>query len=315
MKTLGTLLLCTSMTVLAAPAFAGFEFTPRASAPAQEQAPMAAPASADAPMPILPVEPVSGEVLAAPDTDPVLSTQVSRAEEPVYVRRHQSTLPAQAMKSQPMEPEVLLSATANPGPSTFAERLVINPYPLEGSAVHGGDMGVLSVEQAMLEETGMLRPVGTPGTVAAGMATRAKPNAKASSRAPEVNAEENIVSNMTPLPGESAYAAPVEQIPVAAMPTMPKPAPLRPAVANTSSENGSYTEAVGFGRDLPLALALSQVVPPEYSYAFAQNVNVGTTVSWQGGKPWNVVLDEMLAPNGMKADIQDGQIVIKNANT
>lgn len=322
MTKLGTLL-CTGMVFWAAPALAGFEFTPRSEAPAPSAAPDAAmdmPMAADAPMPILPVEPVSAAPLGAPETDRVLANPVSRAVEPVYVRRDRASIPSAAMKSKPMEAEALLTATANNQP-VFPERLVINPYPLEESATHGGDLGAVNVEQAMLEETGLLRPVSTPGASRTGMAARARPVAKTAPRDNAANSEP-VLSNMTPLPGDMGD---VERLPVADLPAVssaPAPAPLQPSLAAAPTqtysaprpEGGAYTDAVGFGRDLPLALALSQVVPAEYSYAFAQNVNVGTMVSWQGGKPWNVVLDEMLAPNGMKADIQDGQIIIKNVS-
>lgn len=311
-------LLCTGMVFWAAPALAGFEFTPRADAPSpQAEMSAAAPSALDSPMPILPVEPVSAAPLDAPQTDKVLAAPVSRsvaAVEPVYVRRDRAAIaPASAMKSKPMEAEALLTATANKQP-IFPERLVINPYPLEESATHGGDMGAVNVEQAMLEETGLLRPVVTPGASRDGMRARARAVPKAGSRAPAAESEP-VLSSMTPLPGNMGD---VERMPVA---SLPAPAPLQPTLAAAPTrqpaaqiQGNHFSDAVGFGRDLPLALALSQVVPAEYSYAFAQNVNVGTMVSWQGGKPWNVVLDEMLAPNGMKADIQDGQVVIKNVN-
>ena len=103
---------------------------------------------------------------------------------------------------------------------------------------------------------------------------------------------------------------------------MPQPAPLidpaplaQDTSQDTAADRNAFTEAVGFGRDLPLALALSQVVPADFSYAFAKDVNVGTNVSWQGGKPWNQVLDEMLAQNGMRAVIENNTITIQNANS
>jgi hypothetical protein len=42
-------------------------------------------------------------------------------------------------------------------------------------------------------------------------------------------------------------------------------------------------------------------------------VNVGSTVSWQGGKPWNEVLNDMLATQGMRAVISGSQITILSA--
>lgn len=325
MKTLGTLL-CTGMMVWAVPALAGFEFTPRAADPVSEAA---APAPTEAPMPIIPAEPVIAEILPPPPAaDPVLSNPVSRADqEQVYVRRQRdSQPPSKVMKSKPMEAEALLTATANKQPLVEPARLVINPYPLEASAVHGGDGGRNSVEQAMMEESGMLRPIKTPGSSRAGLVARARPAPAQPVKSQNDYGDDVLISsNITPFPGEEPKMSDIEAVAISAMPT---PAPLSiegktPPPTNVSPRQeavssvpttGEFAEAVGFGRDLPLALALSQVVPPEYSYAFARNVNVGTTVSWQGGKPWNVVLDEMLAQNGMKADIQDGQIVIHNAS-
>jgi hypothetical protein len=331
MKTLGTLL-CTGMMVWAAPALAGFEFTPRVPEPAR-QAPVALEAPAAAlyePMPIIPAEPVSAEPLAPlappPAADPVISEAVSRAdEEQVYVRRQRAQVTSTKMiKSQPMEAEALLTATANKDHLVESGRLVINPYPLEGDAIHGGDGGRTSVEQAMMEESGMLRPVKTPGSSRAGLVARARPaTAQPLMKENDFGDDVLISSNMTPFPGERTNVADIEAEPV---PAMPKPAKLSleektvpptntsPRRTTETSANAGFSEAVGFGRDLPLALALSQVVPPEYSYSFARNVNVGTTVSWQGGKPWNQVLDEMLAQNGMKADIEGGQVTIHNAS-
>ena len=137
MTKLGTFL-CTGMMVWAAPALAGFEFTPVSAAPAsQAERPAAADSGFDAPMPIIPTEPVSAEPLAAPDTDAVLSKKVSRVRdvEPVYVRRqHSEELPPKIMKSQPMEAEALLTATAEKQPLVNSGKLTINPYPLPGRA-------------------------------------------------------------------------------------------------------------------------------------------------------------------------------------
>ncbi|HEU4839612.1 MAG TPA: hypothetical protein VFS88_09425 [Micavibrio sp.] len=329
MTKLGTFL-CTGMMVWAAPALAGFEFTPASTAPSpQAERQVAADSGADAPMPILPAEPVAAEPLAAPGTDRVLATEVSRASdvEPVYVRRQRSELPPKIMKSQPMDAEALLTATAEKQPLVNSGKLTINPYPLEGSALHGGDGGQRSVEQAMMETSGTLRPVKTPGSNSDGLLARARPAAGQMKQTEKDYGDEVLIaSNMTPFPGEEPKMDRIEAVPV---PAMPRPAPLlvqdrvsppandsapAGAVPRAPAQHGQFSEAVGFGRNLPLALALSQVVPPEYSYSFARNVNVGTTVSWQGGKPWNQVLADMLAQSGMTADIEDGQVTIRNAS-
>lgn len=57
----------------------------------------------------------------------------------------------------------------------------------------------------------------------------------------------------------------------------------------------TYETVEGFGRDLPLSLALRQIAPPEYSFRF-DGVDPQETVSWEGGKPWNEVVMDMLDP-------------------
>ncbi len=367
-----SVLACTGVMALAIPAHAGFEFTPPAAAvavpePTESQMP-------EAPMPILPTAPVTAEPLQAPDTPiaapatgavpaaaPVVSAPAS--SEPVYIRRQRSTIPMKAPKSEPMDTAALLKATENSEPVALTQhkidqmpakqsgKLVINPYPLEEVATHNaGGMGKLSVEQAMMEEGGALRPIATPGKSDTGLRARAKISSRYDQdvqyldrrqMAADAAMDETMASGiLTPIPGgEGEPLSKIErqplspparispQVPVAQA-SQPRPAvpanyptplvqqQLAPApAAQAQAGSSGYTEAVGFGRDLPLALALSQVVPPEYSYAFAQNVNVGSTVSWEGGKPWNEVLNDMLAPNGMRAVISGTQVTIQSAQS
>lgn len=66
----------------------------------------------------------------------------------------------------------------------------------------------------------------------------------------------------------------------------------------------------GFGNDMPLALALQQVVPPSYAYSFGTDVNPGAAVSWNGGRAWDQVLSDMLASLKLKARMRGNTIVI-----
>lgn len=67
-----------------------------------------------------------------------------------------------------------------------------------------------------------------------------------------------------------------------------------------------YDEAIGFGRDLPVPLAVSQIVPPGYAVSYEEGVAAGREISWEGGRPWNEVLKTALRDAGLQADIQDG---------
>ncbi len=89
----------------------------------------------------------------------------------------------------------------------------------------------------------------------------------------------------------------------------------QPPVQIEATEEGAKHDIIeGFGKDMPIALALGQIVPPEYAYSFGDNVNPGARISWEGGKSWDEVLNDALAPLDMEASIHDKKIVIKNNN-
>jgi hypothetical protein len=73
----------------------------------------------------------------------------------------------------------------------------------------------------------------------------------------------------------------------------------------------TFAVAEGFGSDIPLALALSQIVPPDYAYSFGDGVNPGQRVSWNGGKPWNEVLSDVLAPLHIVSEIKGKTLQLK----
>ncbi len=102
-------------------------------------------------------------------------------------------------------------------------------------------------------------------------------------------------------PSASGPGIPVEHIPSA---SMPPPAP----------PEQNFENAVGFGSEMPLAFALSQIVPAGYSYSFGPSVNPGARISWEGGKPWNQVVRDMVAPLGLDAAVVGNTIHIHNPN-
>lgn len=86
------------------------------------------------------------------------------------------------------------------------------------------------------------------------------------------------------------------------------------AMASSPMTSEVYDDVVGFGNDIPLPIALSQVVPDNYSFSYDDSVNLSQSVSWEGGKPWNQVLQEMLSPHSLRPVITDSTVrVISNA--
>ncbi|MCC6597870.1 MAG: TcpQ domain-containing protein [Alphaproteobacteria bacterium] len=105
-------------------------------------------------------------------------------------------------------------------------------------------------------------------------------------------------------PTPEGMAAPAQRM------EMPAPAAQVEKEAAPSAPELAHIE--GFGTDIPLALALREVVPPEYAYAFGDGVNPGYRISWNGGKNWLEVVREMVAPLSLRADIRGNVVVISS---
>lgn len=84
--------------------------------------------------------------------------------------------------------------------------------------------------------------------------------------------------------------------------------PLRPLPEDNKKGKGGYDIVEGFGQDIPLYLALDQIVPPSYITRIASGIDPDTPLSWTGGKPWNTVLNNALNGTKLQADIT-GNIV------
>ena len=97
----------------------------------------------------------------------------------------------------------------------------------------------------------------------------------------------------------------------------PQPAadPVAPAVAEAPAQSFDTTPLQGFGKDISLAIALSQIVPPSYAYKFANGVNPGQKVSWQGGKPWTQVLSDILVANDLEVVIQGNVVKVQQPSS
>ena len=91
------------------------------------------------------------------------------------------------------------------------------------------------------------------------------------------------------------------------------------AVPLTSAEKKKMPPVVssdvvsGFGTDLPLMVALQQVVPSQYKVSLAPGINPDTHVSWKGDKPWEQALSDMLAPPGFVFSIQGNVLIVKSS--
>jgi len=171
--------------------------------------------------------------------------------------------------------------------------LYIDPYPLQSNNA-SGHIASVKMEQALAEKSGGLNPVQLGG----GMTTGVSAKSNMVSTASRVNRGKSIASigpqSLTPFLGD-------------------EPAPL-PGYGVGAVERESmrqYAQAVGFGKDLPLALAISQLVPSDFTHRFDGDIDASVMVDWDGGKPWNVVLNDMLRAQNMTSEIKGNVVVIK----
>jgi hypothetical protein len=68
--------------------------------------------------------------------------------------------------------------------------------------------------------------------------------------------------------------------------------------------------AEGFGRDVPLAFAVRQILPDGVEPQIAAGVDPDAKVNWTGGRPWDAVLAEAVRPLGVKLEATDKNAVL-----
>ncbi len=85
-----------------------------------------------------------------------------------------------------------------------------------------------------------------------------------------------------------------------------------PSAVATPSDSAPPKETVvrGFANNVPLSVALRQILPPEYGFSVSQDVQLSTLVSWQGGRPWKPILEDTLKSVGLAMREQGKMIQI-----
>jgi hypothetical protein len=68
----------------------------------------------------------------------------------------------------------------------------------------------------------------------------------------------------------------------------------------------------GFANQVPLSVALREILPPGYGFSLDADVDVGTLVSFHGGKPWRETLKGALDPVGLGMHEQGQMIVVEH---
>ena len=167
--------------------------------------------------------------------------------------------------------------------------LVINPYPLRHNKTAQMQPSHRSVARGMAEQGGALTPVQLGGGMDTG--AKARPAEQVALAMPhDMYSSQN---DLTPIPGGEGVPLP------GILPT------IEDAYKNSQITAQDipvlYANAVGFGRDIPVEIALSQIIPDGFSYKVNGSLNKSAPVAWEGGKPWNIVLNDVLAAQNMTA--------------
>ncbi len=108
---------------------------------------------------------------------------------------------------------------------------------------------------------------------------------------------------------EPATSSTVTTTPVQRMPVSPQPTSM-----TTSTEMTGGDVINGFGTQVPLVIALREIVPASYQFAYADGLNLGTLVNWKGGKPWRDVLRSVVTPLGLTATEKNSVIYVDHSD-
>ena len=76
-----------------------------------------------------------------------------------------------------------------------------------------------------------------------------------------------------------------------------------------------YEVVEGFGRQIPLSIALRQIAPVEYEFLFEDGVDAGQLVNWSGGDSWQTVLGTTLSRQNLSFSIRDNVVTVFDANS
>jgi type IV pili sensor histidine kinase/response regulator len=138
-------------------------------------------------------------------------------------------------------------------------------------------------------------------------APQVNPEPPAGPLTPELSSEHD--SNL-PVPVGNVEQAPIQE-PIAEAPAVSEaPVEETKTPAEVKTEVSAAPVIEGFGKDIPLAIALRDIVPPNYAYVFSPRDIAGTKISWRGGKPWLEVLQNALSQQNLDATINGNNITI-----
>jgi hypothetical protein len=109
-----------------------------------------------------------------------------------------------------------------------------------------------------------------------------------------------IIIEGTPAFAQGAAVDTISQapVPLANNDVLAAPPVLMPVTAPATVASAADV-VQGFASQVPLTVALRELLPPGYGFSIDQDVDMGVLVSFQGGKPWRDTLAAALDPVGL----------------
>lgn len=236
----------------------------------------------------------AGFEFVAPKAQPKISTPyipnkiVPSTTTPRIAQPYNSmAVPMRPVMREPLAP----SAPSVPAVRTYqnSNSLVINPYPLNaGKENHNiNNISSGSVNRALIEESGLVTPMPLGENMQTGAQVDRANRLYGKDKIEHANYS-NVPTSLVPIPGVNSMPVEQQKLPVK-----------------------TFSPAVGFGNDIPLSIVLDQVIPDGFN-AKLPNESLGDSiVSWQGGKPWNQVLNDVLMPLGYRASVKGNDVIIE----
>jgi hypothetical protein len=225
-----------------------------------------------------------------------------------------------APMSQAAQPTYPSATNLAPLPPASAGPEIISPVIIQGSPPVS-DMGAANSKPTILEprtvDSGATTQWTGAGSLSTPSSTVAPPSiGPAEPRAPQeilVSKSNSNVNSDSPVggmvtgtpmvggePGESPVVSPTT---MASLPTGPHRPP-----------ETSQSVVRGFAKNVPLAVALRQILPPGYGFSIDPDVDMGLAVSFQGGRRWDETLKTALDPVGLVYREQGNMIVISHTS-
>lgn len=268
-KTILALTLCAAIGV-ASNTYAGFEWIPQKKA---QPAPMAEPPY-NQPVASEPV-PVDDVVLPLPSQEALDEPVIVEPPQPVMQKKAaESTMPTRLTITPKEQPNsgVIVNTPAEPSlPPLDLEEPAMQPLP---AAEENPEM--LKKPPMDRSQMNIIVPDDAPHSALESIQNKTTID-------PFPSEQDLAVTNSIAMPSVDGGVVVISEDSMGTTPVVVSP---------------EFAEAVGFAKDVPLALALRQVVPADYAFSFEEGVNPGLRVSWNGGKPWNDVVADMAVSLG-----------------